>query len=127
MTAQPALFVEDAHGMYRPTDTATAANAAVVAISTRADGKRKVLRALAAAGDHGMTDFEHLAINGLHQTTAGKRRKDLQDDGLVRRACADDGTFAVRPSTTTGTSAAVWCLTTRGYIEAGSVVDGNTP
>jgi hypothetical protein len=116
-----ALFESTAHGHYRYTDTSTAAGAAVIMLSSRADGKRRVLAALAVAGERGLTDFDHLAINGLFQPSAGKRRLDLERDGLVRRACEADGGFAVRPSATSGAPAAVWCCTARGYIEAESL------
>jgi hypothetical protein len=116
-----ALFESTAHGHYRYTDTSTAAGAAVIMLGSRADGKRRVLPALAAAGERGLTDFDYLALIGMHQTTAGKRRLDLERDGLVRRACEVAGGFAVRPSATSGSPAAVWCCTACGYIEAESL------
>lgn len=112
------LFDPETLGMVRSTDIDTAQGAAVIALPNRADGKRKVLAALYRAGDDGLTDFESATATGLIQTSAGKRRKDLQDEvpSLVRRACAEDGSNLSRPSSTTGSPSAVWVLTAAGRI-----------
>lgn len=113
-------------GMHRWDDIDTAQGAAVIAIGNRTVNKRKVLEALYRAGDNGATDFELAAATGLIPTSAGKRRKDLQDEtpSLVRRASAEDGSRLSRPSTTTGSPAAVWTLTAAGWIEAETVAAG---
>ena len=67
-----------------------------------------VLTALAAAGDRGMIDHDHEAVNGLKQDTAGKRRGELVADGLV----VDSGQ---RRKTPRGAKAIVWVLTPAGY------------
>lgn len=96
------------HHRHRANDMDTAVSAAA-AIST--DGmtfaKIAVLKALAAAGEHGMIDHDHQPVNGLGQDTAGKRRGELVDDGLV----VDSG---IRRRTPRGRNAAVWVITPEG-------------
>lgn len=71
----------------------------------RARGQWLVLDALARRGP--LTDFEHEAINGLIQTSAGKRRVELQRKGLVERTEA-------RRATPSGSTAIVWRITRAG-------------
>lgn len=71
-------------------------------------GQLKVLLALRDAGDWGMTDHEHEAVNGLLQDSAGKRRLELKRRGLV-----DEKTGFKRPSPR-GEKAQVWVITTAG-------------
>ena len=61
-------------------DTARAAAEAVVEHLT--EHQLLVLAALVTAGRAGLIDHEHEARNGLIQTSAGKRRKDLEALGL---------------------------------------------
>ena len=103
-------------GMVRNGDGATAQMAAVHAFINRSDGKKKALDCLYRAGARGLNDFEHLAMGGQHQTSAGKRRKDLEDEGYVRKLIDDEtGELVFRPSTTTGDASQVYCLTALGY------------
>ena len=67
-------------------------------------GRWKVLDALYRHGP--LTDFQHEQFSGLAQTSAGKRRLDLQRLGWVERV----GT-SVSPH---GAAAAVWALTDAG-------------
>lgn len=83
--------------------------------------RERVLAALTAAGEYGLTDFELadvLTRTGprIQQTSAGKRRLDLLRDGLICRrfvvVATKDGPAVVadkRPSPTRA-SAAVWHL-----------------
>lgn len=65
-------------------DTAKAAGAGQTPIKlTR--GRELVLRALAANPD-GLSDFDYLDVVGLIQTSAGKRRVELERAGLVELA-----------------------------------------
>ena len=50
------------------------------------DTQRRVLLAMHHAGDNGLTDHEHEAVHGMIQTTAGKRRLELETAGLVEYA-----------------------------------------
>lgn len=86
----------------RATDPSTSVGAATINRPRRANHKALVLDALRAAGPSGLTDFETGAATGLQQTSAGKRRLDLQRDGLVRPLI---GERRLSPS---GTPAQVW-------------------
>ena len=91
----------------RATDPGTSHGAAAQA-RTRAPRHREiVLRVLREAGPGGLTDFQIGERCGLQQTSAGKRRLDLQRMGLV------EATGERRPSPS-GTPAMVW-----RYREAG--------
>ena len=65
--------------------------------------------ALLTLRDHpeGLTDFELGDLIGRQQTSAGKRRGELRDLGLVR----DSGARRASPS---GSSAIVWIITEAG-------------
>ncbi len=118
--SQPALFTEDAHGKYRWTDPDTSRLAVVDAIGKMATNRRLVLDCLHWAGDDGMTDFELEARTGVAQTSIGKRRGELRDAGYVRRAVDVDGKGMSRPAPS-GSAAAVWVLTAKGYAAAETV------
>jgi hypothetical protein len=96
-----------AHVRSRSTDPETSLFAAATATAGMTHNQITVLSALAAAGDRGMIDHEHEAVNGLKQDTAGKRRGELADQGLV----VDSGT---RRKTPRGSKAIVWVLTPAG-------------
>lgn len=66
-----------------------------------------VLSAIAAAGSRGMIDHEHESVNGLNQDSAGKRRGELVEWGLVERT-------EMRRQTVRGRMAIVWRVTGRG-------------
>lgn len=81
---------------------------ASVAAALRASGLRqRALIELTAAGDYGCTDWELSCALGSLRTTAGKRRKELQDAGLCERTDR-------RRMTDTGTSAVVWRVSDLG-------------
>lgn len=73
--------------------------------------RHRVLLALAAAGDRGLTDFELETQTGIKQTSCGKRRKELVDAGLVERT--DD-----RRPAPSGSQAIVWRITPAGSGKA---------
>lgn len=95
------------HGA-RATDPDTSMFAAATATDGMTHNQLIVLAALAAAGDHGMIDHDHEAVNGLKQDTAGKRRGELAAAGLV----VDSGQ---RRKTPRGSKAIVWVLTPAGH------------
>jgi len=78
------------------------------------DGQTKVLKALAGAGSRGLLDHDHHRLNGLIPTSAGKRRLELMQMGLV----IDSGH---RRATSTGTAAIVWVLSEAGREVAKSM------
>lgn len=93
-------------------DTAKAAGNQQAANPDRlSEAQRWVLANLATAyhrGDPGLTDFQH---GWMQQTSAGKRRKELQRAHLVE----DSGTRAPSPS---GSMAIVWTITPAGLYAA---------
>ena len=91
-------------------DTAKAAGERV----NLTEGQRKVFLALAGAGSRGLLDHDHERLNGLIPTSAGKRRLELCQAGLV----IDSGN---RRATDTGTAAIVWCLSDAGREVARSM------
>lgn len=84
-------------------DTARAAGERV----NLTEGQRKVFLALAGAGSRGLLDHDHQRLCDLIPTSAGKRRLELMQMGLVE----DSGH---RRATDTGTAAIVWVLTEAG-------------
>lgn len=116
----------DLFAMVRAHDMETARGAAGIAIGHASEGRRKVLAALLAAGPDGLTDHESAAATGLIQTSSGKRRLELERDGLVRRVIwlmpdADDDKVLHVPATRlspSGSPAAVWELTPEGIETA---------
>jgi hypothetical protein len=90
----------------RATDPDTSHRAAARAPSLRAHDRRAALLIL-ADNPEGLTDFEVGALMCRQQTSAGKRRGELRDLGLVR----DSGARRASPS---GSSAIVWVITEAG-------------
>lgn len=88
------------------------ATSRAAALSVDAAGqRRRVLLALFAAGESGMTDDELSSRCGLIRTSAGTRRGVLVKEGFVRR------TSETRP-TPFGRPAHVWTITSEGREEA---------
>jgi len=76
------------------------------------NNRGKALRALAAAGHRGLTDFELADATGKAQTSIGVRRKELVTLGLAERAPGQS-----RPSPS-GTPSIVWRCTSDGFKKA---------
>jgi hypothetical protein len=85
----------------RHTDPETSRAAATDAAANAHTHRNRVLVALRDAGADGLTDFELADRLGLQQTSAGKRRGELRDAGLV----VDSGRKRPAPS---GSAAIVW-------------------
>lgn len=100
-----------AHLMSRTTDPESS-KAAAASVNGPRDRDR-AFRALAAHPE-GLTDFELGDLIGRGQTSAGKRRLELQRIGLVE--FANDH----RPAPS-GAMARVWKLTAAGLVEARNV------
>lgn len=115
----------DTTGMARNTDPETSHGAAAKAAGNKAHGQRLALLALAAAGDHGATDFELADATGWQQTSIGKRRGELRDALLVAAVMTiDPRTGAPRPvkrKSPTNTPAQVWAITAAGREAAASL------
>lgn len=96
-----------AHHRHRTNDRPTAVAAALNVQGIT--GTDKVLIALYNAGDHGLMDDEHEAINDLERDSAGKRRGEFMDGnpGLIVDTGRTRTTRRKRP-------AAVWMLTDAG-------------
>jgi hypothetical protein len=111
-SSQPKLSVTNSTGLRLRSnrDTARAAGQRV----NLSEGQRKVLLALAGAGSRGLIDHDHERLNGLIPTSAGKRRQELMNVGLV----IDSGQ---RRATSTGTAAIVWVLSDAGRQVAKSM------
>jgi hypothetical protein len=90
----------------RPTDPETSHLAANKTPLLRADDRRAALLIHASRPD-GLTDFELAALMGRQQTSAGKRRGELRDAGMI----ADTTRRRPAPS---GSSAIVWSITAYG-------------
>ena len=115
---QPDLF--DASDPFSPggpgvriTDPETSWLAAYKTPWLRAHDRWNVLLAHVARPT-GLTDFELGDIVGRQQTSAGKRRGELRDKGLIE---ATD----LRRSAPSGSSAIVWRITTAGLRAATDV------
>jgi DNA-binding transcriptional ArsR family regulator len=84
--------------MARRSDPVTSWDAAADA-SRKADTHRARVLATLRAHRDGLTDFELADLLGLQQTSAGKRRGELRDQGLVidsgRRRPAPSGSLAI--------------------------------
>jgi hypothetical protein len=91
----------------RHSDPGTAHAAAANARRRLGESHRRVLAALAQAGERGLTDFELARITGRKQTSYGVRRGELVKAGLVHR------TGQTRPSDTQSDSA-VWAISPAG-------------
>lgn len=68
---------------YRNSDPATCREAAIFELPNRTEHQARVLASLQAAGEQGQTDFEIETVTGIKQTSGGKRRLELQRQGLV--------------------------------------------
>lgn len=67
----------------------------------------------------GLTDYELAEIVNRQQNSAGKRRTELRDDGLVEPVLLPDGTFLKRKGPT-GALCMVWRITALGkHLMAG--------
>lgn len=97
---------QPSRGMFRRSDPATSQGAAVVALHDAAGLRAQCLSALVRCGAEGATDFELASMVGRQQTSAGKRRLELQRAGLVA-ALIVDGVQVRRPAPS-GTPALVW-------------------
>lgn len=87
--------------MVRITDPDTSRAAAELAAQTAPTLRARCLDAIDAAGPGGMTDFELAAVVGRQQTSAGVRRKELVQMGLVVAT-------PMRRPTPSGATAIVW-------------------
>jgi DNA-binding MarR family transcriptional regulator len=92
---------------HRTHDLPTAIDAARATTPTLGHTQWQVLDALAHAAEQGLIDAEHEAINGLRPDSAGKRRKELEELGLV----TDTGRQRDTPR---GRRAQVWAITPAG-------------
>jgi hypothetical protein len=90
----------------RRTDPDTSHAAARRTPGLRAADRRRVLL-VHAAYPRGLTDFELGVLVGRQQTSAGKRRGELRDEGYIE----DSGLRRAAPS---GASAIVWRITPSG-------------
>lgn len=95
----------------RSTDPETSHMAAADAKRAAPAFRTRCLLALAAAGPGGLTDFELADDVESIQTSAGKRRHELCDAGMVEFA------WEHRPSPT-GSKARVWRVTSAGIAAA---------
>lgn len=103
--------------MSRRTDPPTSNGAAVYSLPNHAEGRRRALSALVAAGTNGLTDHEledATAAQGhrIKQTSIGKRRLDLMELGLVEPVVVDGK--QLRRLTSTGATAGVYRVTPNG-------------
>jgi hypothetical protein len=92
---------------HRATDPDTARMAAHRTAEQLREHHWLVLSALVSAGSKGMIDHEHEQINGLNQDSAGKRRGELVELGLVENS-------RQRRQSPRGRPAIVWQVTARG-------------
>ena len=101
--------------------------AAVSLLPHVASLRARCLHALAVAGYRGLTDFELEAVTGIKQTSAGKRRLELQRAGLVDRCMMVDpetlGLVAGRRRAPSGVWAAVWEITPLGREVCSGLVE----
>lgn len=91
---------------YRATDPETSRLAAADAAVHAGTNRAAVLQVLRLHPD-GLTDFELAKLVGLQQTSAGKRRGELRDLGLVVPATDEAGHTLKRPAPS-GSLAIVW-------------------
>lgn len=85
----------------------TERRAAVLAYPNTGTGRRKVLDAIAAAGERGMTDDEVAGETGMYRYSAAPRRNELLRDGWVE----DSGRTRTNER---GGQSEVWVLTDAG-------------
>ena len=92
----------------------TSRDAAILNFPNRERDRDRVLKALIAAGEHGATDFDVETATGIKQTSCGKRRLELERDGLVaRRLILDPATMTLvadRRPAPSGAMAGVYVL-----------------
>lgn len=105
MVTQLTLEPHDARLSDPPTSHAAGRRAG----KERTKNQERVLAAL-RANPEGLTDFETAALTGLQQTSAGKRRLELQRAGLVEPVllATPDGPIEKRRQTPSGSTAIVW-------------------
>lgn len=94
----------------RNTDPETSHQAAARSPNIKAKDRRSVLMAHAENPD-GLTDFELAAIVNRQQTSAGKRRGELRDLGLIAMT-------ELRRPAPSGSPSIVWRITDTGIKEA---------
>lgn len=94
----------------RRTDPPTSARAAEHA-HKHAARHREIVLAAHAAHPHGLSDFELATVTGIAQTSSGKRRLELERDGLIEYA------GLTRPSPS-GSPARVYRITDKGRERA---------
>ena len=99
-------FEEYAARAVRSADPDTSWLAAFARLGGKASDRRQALRCHYEAA-FGLTDFELGDAMGRQQTSAGKRRGELRDDGLIE----DSGMRRAAPS---GSAAIVWRITNKG-------------
>ena len=90
----------------RASDPDTSRAAALRSPSVRGHDRKVVLAAFFSYPE-GLTDFELAEIVGRQQTSAGKRRGELRDEGFIE----DSGLRRYAPS---GSKAIVWKITEAG-------------
>jgi hypothetical protein len=108
----PADIFEPFEGGVRWTDPSTSWQAAFRDLMRRA-GDRVLALKVHYARPHGLTDFELGVLMYRQQTSAGKRRGELRDLGLIE---ATDR----RRNAPSGSPAIVWVITANGrqvYLE----------
>jgi hypothetical protein len=110
MMEQPSLFSDNLGGIElvlacpaRATDPGTAHEAATANPDIRGQQRIAVLGHFQVRGGYGSTDYETGCTLGILRTSAGKRRKELCEMGLVVDS-------EMRRKTNTGSTAIVWRL-----------------
>lgn len=109
-TLAPDLFSFTSGPGARRTDPVTSHQAADRHPLLRTEDRRQALLALAGHPD-GLTDFELGDLIDRQQTSAGKRRGELRDAGLVQKT-------EERRAAPSGSPAIVWKITEAGLEEA---------
>lgn len=94
----------------RASDPVTSHMAARRTPALRAHDRRRVLLTHVSHPD-GLTDFELGVLVGRQQTSAGKRRGELRDDGFIEDSL-------IRRAAPSGASAIVWRITAAGLAVA---------
>ena len=97
----PLAFPVNPYHNVRASDPNTSMMAALLDPVGRQTIRKRVARALKAAGLRGLTDYELADLLNLQQNSVGKRRGELRDEGFVR----DSGETRKGPS---GSPCIVW-------------------
>lgn len=105
----------DRLGTSRASDPATSKAAALDNLPRSGSQKSRVLSAL-VRHQAGLTDYELGLAIGVLRSSAGKRRQELEELGLIER------TGGTRP-TDTGSDALIWRLTDAGWNVAARLLD----